>query len=170
MNIVLTGFMGTGKTVVGKLLAKKLSYQYIDSDEMIEKDVGMSISKIFKYKGEAFFREVESKAILLVSLLDKFIVATGGGVPLKSINMDELEKKGFIVCLKAKAQTIFDRVKDDNSRPLLQTEEPLKEIQKLLKQREEYYKRCDFSVDTDAYNVEKVADIIIEKFNEKNNN
>ena len=101
MNIVLTGMMGTGKTVVGKKLAQKLNMKYISTDEIIEKDAGMSIPKIFKRKGEPYFRNVETKAVKCVALLDNFVIDTGGGVVQRSENMEELERNGVIICLTA---------------------------------------------------------------------
>jgi len=164
MNIVLTGFMGTGKSTVGKIVADKLSYQYLDTDESIQKDVRMSISDIFAKKGEPFFREVESKIIELVSLLDKFVIATGGGVPLKASNMDLLEKNGRIFCLSAKPETILERLKGDSSRPLLKKKDPLAEIKNLLEQRKDYYKRCFRVIETDNIALKQAADIIIKEF------
>lgn len=163
MNIVLTGFMGTGKTVVGKLLAEKLSYQYIDTDESIEKDTGLKISEIFKNKGESYFREAESKVIILVSMLDKAVIATGGGVPLNKDNMKELEKTGKIVCLRAKPETIYERLKGDSTRPLLKKPDPMLEIKELLQSREKYYKRCWLVIDTDTLKPEEITEKLIGK-------
>ncbi|MCB4791711.1 MAG: shikimate kinase [Elusimicrobia bacterium] len=161
MNIVLTGFMGTGKSAAGKLLAKRLKWQYLDTDEMIEKDINVKISDIFKYHGEARFRELESKAIKLIGLLDKAVIACGGGVVLKAQNMDELEKNGVVVCLSASPEKILERTKDNDDRPLLKTPDPLSKIKELLKIRAPFYKRCSFSVDTDNLSVEQVVDNIL---------
>lgn len=161
MNIVLTGFMGTGKSAVGKLLAKRLGWQFFDTDEVVEKDTKLKISDIFNNKGEPYFREVETKAIKLVSLLDKSVIACGGGVVLRLENMDELEKNGVIVCLNAAPEKILSRTSINNDRPLLKTPDRLSKIIGLLKERESFYKRCHIQIDTDNFSVEQIADKIL---------
>ena len=89
MNIVLTGFMATGKSAVGKLLAQRLGYAFFDTDEMIEKQTGHTIADLFAKGGEPPFRELEAQTVALVSLMDRAVIATGGGVPLRKSNMDE---------------------------------------------------------------------------------
>jgi len=171
MNIVLTGFMGTGKTVIGKLLAKKLSWEYIDTDELIEKRENMKISEIFAIKGEPYFRKIESEIIKEVSKKDKCVISTGGGVVLKEENMNELEKNGIIINLSASPDKIFERTSLDKSRPLLNKENPKEEIIKLLKFRAPYYDRCHFRINTDEpdpeKNVEKILSFLREKCNLK---
>lgn len=161
-NVVLTGFMGTGKTVVGKFLAKRLGYKYIDTDEVIEKRVGMKINEIFEKKGEKYFRNIESRVVKDVSKLSGYVIATGGGVVLRSKNMDELEKNGVIINLKASPETIYQRtIKTKGVRPLIDKPNPKKEIVKLLNYRRKFYKRCDFAVFTDRLKLEDVVDKII---------
>ncbi|HMX95344.1 MAG TPA: shikimate kinase, partial [Elusimicrobiota bacterium] len=92
MNIVLTGFMTTGKSSVGRLLAERLGYAFFDTDDMIEKQTGLSIAEIFSKGTEASFRELETRTVNLLAVLDHAVIATGGGVPLRAGNMDELEK------------------------------------------------------------------------------
>ncbi len=162
MNIVLTGFMCTGKTSVGKLLAKKLSYQFVDTDDLIEERVGMKISQIFANYGEPYFRDIESEVVKEVSQKDNLVISTGGGVVLRKTNMDELRKNGIIINLTAKPQTIFNRLKNQPGiRPLLNKPDPLKEIINLLSQREEYYKNCDLRIETDNISVEEVVEQIL---------
>ena len=162
MNIVLTGFMCTGKTSVGKLLAKKLSYQFVDTDDLIEERVGMKISQIFANYGEPYFRDIESEVVKEVSQKDNLVISTGGGVVLRKTNMDELRKNGIIINLTAKPQTIFNRLKSQPGiRPLLNKPDPLKEIINLLSQREEYYKNCDLRIETDNISVEEVVEQIL---------
>ncbi|MGM0440938.1 MAG: shikimate kinase [Elusimicrobiota bacterium] len=160
LNIVLTGMMGSGKTVVGKKLAEELGYHYIDTDEMIEKDVGYSINEIFEKDGEKSFRELEKKAVKCVSLLDKHVIATGGGVVKNSENMDELEKNSYIICLKADAATLYQRLKREDNRPLLKVADPEKKLEELLKKRAGYYKRCHYAVDTRDKNIREVVEEI----------
>ncbi len=166
MNIVLTGFMGTGKTAVGKRLAEEIGMQYIDTDEMIEKDVGMNIPDIFKRRGEKYFREVETQALKCVAMLDNFVIATGGGVVLKEENMEELEKNGIIICLTASANTILQRTGKDTNRPLLKGENPADKINQLLKEREPFYKRCHKMIDTSGKDIKEIIEEIVPFFKE----
>lgn len=163
MNIVLTGFMGTGKTAVGKLLAKKLGMSFLDTDEIIEKDVGMSVSEIFSKHGEPYFRKAEREAVRLVSLLDNYVIATGGGVPISSENMRDLGARGVVVHLSATAATILQRTqKNGKRRPLLEGKNPARaHLEALLREREETYRQCAFSVSTDSLSLEEVAQAII---------
>ena len=167
MNIVLTGMMGTGKTVVGKKLAQKLNMKYISTDEMIEKDAGMSIPKIFKRKGEPYFRDVETKAVKCVAMLDNFVIDTGGGVVQRSENMEELERNGAIICLTASPEVILRRTSKTNYRPLLNVNNAVREVKKLLKKRKKFYKRCNRMIDTSNRGIEEVVDEIIKFLSER---
>ncbi len=159
MNIVLTGFMTTGKSSVGRLLAERLGYAFFDTDDMIEKQTGLSIAEIFSKGTEASFRELETRTVNLLAVLDHAVIATGGGVPLRAGNMDELEKNGKIVCLTAAPATVLERLRSDaGTRPLLQGAEPLQRIETLLADRKTAYARCHASVATDGLTVEQVAD------------
>jgi shikimate kinase len=163
MNIVLTGFMCTGKTSVGKLLAEKLGYQFVDTDDLIEQRVGMKISEIFAVYGEPYFRDVETEVVKEVAKKDKFVISTGGGVVLRKVNMDELRKNGIIVNLTAKPETIYNRLKNQPGvRPLLNKPDPMNEIIKLLLQREEYYKNCDLRIETDNFTIEQIVQQILD--------
>ncbi len=162
MNIVLTGMMATGKTSVGKALARKLGMGYIDTDEMIEKDVGVSISRIFKKHGEKYFRQLEKKAVSCVSLLNNHVIATGGGVVKNKKNMQELEKKGVIVCLTAAPEEIYERASASGNRPLLKVKDPLARIKKIMSERKDYYSRADFTVDTTGKEVSQPVNEIID--------
>ncbi len=162
MNIVLTGFMCTGKTSVGKLLAEKLNYQFVDTDDLIEERVGMKISDIFATYGEPYFRDVETEVVKEVAQKDNLVISTGGGVVLRKINIDELKKNGVIINLTAKPQTIYNRLKNQPGiRPLLNKPDPMKEIISLLSQREEYYKNCDLRIETDNLTVGQVVEQIL---------
>src|SRR5688572_15306391 len=119
MNIVLIGFMCSGKSQVGKALAQKLSWPHVDTDDMISKDVGASIADIIKKQGEPAFREIESKAVQLVASLDKSVISTGGGVPLRAENMAALGQHGHIVWLEVSADTVLKRAGNLKSRPLI---------------------------------------------------
>ncbi len=163
----MTGMMGTGKTVVGKKLAQKLNMKYISTDEMIEKDVGMSIPKIFKRKGEPYFRDVETKAIKCVAMLDNYVIDTGGGVVQRNENMEELERNGAIICLTASPEVILGRTRKTNYRPLLNVDNPVSAIKKLLKKRERFYKRCSRMIDTSNKGIQEVVDEIMKFLSER---
>jgi shikimate kinase len=163
MNLVLTGFMATGKSAVGQIIARRLGRAFFDTDEMIEKETGHSVAQIFSTGGEAAFRDFEAQTVGLVALLDKAVIATGGGVPLREANMAELERQGVVVCLRATPETILGRLRNDMAtRPLLQGHSPLHRIDELLRLRQKAYARCRFSVDTDGRTPDEVADLVLE--------
>ena len=164
MKIVLTGFMGTGKTSVGRELSRRLGYTFIDTDVLIEEREGMPISLIFKEKGEEYFRSVERATVEEVSGMVDVVIATGGGVIKNSRNVDDLSRRGIIIWLKADPRIILKRVMaEGGKRPLLNVEEPLKEIMKLLSDREKFYQRADTAVDTDFITPSETAEEIIGK-------
>jgi shikimate kinase len=162
VNIVLTGFMGAGKSSVGKVLARKTGMEVVDSDDVIEGEAGMSISFIFKRSGEDHFRELEKKEVEKISGLKDHIIITGGGVVLDKKNMEALRKDGMIIYLHAEPETVYERLKDDAARPLLKVPHPKREIKRILTSREPFYKDHDHKVDTDDLSVAQVADKILE--------
>lgn len=168
MNIVLIGFMGCGKTEVGKKLAAKLAMKYIDADETIEKTAGRSITDIFKQHGENVFRDLETKAIKCVAVLDHYIIATGGGAVLRPENVHELRSNGKLVYLAASPEAILRRLGEAKTRPILaQESNKLKKIKELLVHRVPFYKECDFKVDTTFLTIDQVVDKIVEWFNHR---
>jgi shikimate kinase len=162
-NIVLTGFMGTGKSEVGKLLAKQLGFAFIDADAEIEKITGMTISDIFSSRGEPAFREIESEVILSLAGNEKAVISTGGGAVLRQVNMDNLRKKGVIVCLEASAETIFKRTAGNDDRPLLKTDDRLAKIKEMLAARRPFYERADIMIDTECKSPMEISGEIIEE-------
>jgi len=163
MKIVLAGFMGTGKTSVGRELSEKLGCRFIDTDVLIEEKEGMTISRIFRENGEGYFREAERAVVEEVSKISDVIIATGGGVIKDIRNVTNLRRRGIIVCLHADPEIILKRVMaEDGTRPLLDVEEPLDEIKKLLAERLPLYEQADMSVDTNYITAEETADKIIE--------
>ena len=160
-NIVLIGFMGSGKTAVGKLLAERLGYKFIDTDEIIERSEGKSISSIFNEEGEQRFREIEIRIVRELSGLKRHVISTGGGIVTNRENISNLKKDGLVIWLKAAPETIFKRVSSKTHRPLLNVENPHETIKKLLTFREPLYAEADISVETDRLEVEKIADVII---------
>ncbi|MEE8403537.1 MAG: shikimate kinase [Candidatus Hydrothermarchaeaceae archaeon] len=160
-NIILTGFMGGGKTAVGKRLAEITGREVIDTDDLIEEDAGMSISEIFEKFGEPHFRELEKKAVARASALESHIIVTGGGVVLKKENVENLRKNGTIVYLHAPPEVLYERIKDETHRPLLQVDDPLGKIRGLLEHRTPFYADNDFTIGTSNMSVKEVAEEIV---------
>ncbi len=163
-NIVLTGFMGTGKTEVGRRIARILGYILIDVDEEIEKEQEMKIADIFREYGEPAFRDMESSVIRRLSDREGAVISTGGGAVLRQENMDRLREKGMIFCLAASAGTIYNRTKRSNDRPLLRVEDPLAKIGELLASRQSCYEKADRMIDTEGKSPAEVAEEIIREF------
>lgn len=160
-NIVLIGFMGVGKTPIGLKLAEKLKKEFIDTDKEIEASLGMKISEIFNVHGEKYFRLKESEIIARIAAYENHVISTGGGVVLNPKNIEMLRKRGFIVCLSASPEIIYDRVKDDNQRPLLAGEDVYEKIKRILKEREEKYRCADYYIDTSVISIDEAVDDII---------
>lgn len=161
MNLVFTGFMGTGKSAVGKEVAKRTGFEFYDTDAFIEKNAGMGINKIFAELGESVFRQMESEAVEALSEKDSVIISCGGGVVLNIKNIENLAKRGVIINLFASPGQIFERIKGSANRPLLKCEDPMAEIKKLLLERKEAYMNCDFAFDTEGLSVAQIADRIL---------
>jgi shikimate kinase len=162
-NIVLTGFMGTGKTAVGRELARLLDMKLIDVDTEIEVSREMTISEIFKEYGEPVFREIETDMIKKVSRNNQVIISTGGGAVLKQENMETLRETGIIVCLMASPETILRRTGSTNDRPLLHVENPLEKIRELMDSRKPYYEKADIVIATEGKTPLQIAEEIVEK-------
>jgi shikimate kinase len=160
-NIVLTGFMGTGKSRVGKILAEKLGYAFIDIDTRIEAEQKKKISEIFEGQGEACFREMEADMIRRIADMEGAVIATGGGAILRDDNVANLTRKGVIVCLTASPETIFSRTGASKERPLLSTGDPLATIRQLLSSRKPYYDKSGIMIDTEGKSPLVVAEEIL---------
>ena len=156
-NIILVGFMGTGKSVVGKKLAAKLNKDFVESDDMIEAREKMPIRDIFEKKGEPYFRRVEKEVIKEASSRKNVVISAGGGAIVDEENFNNLKNSGTLICLKASTDTILKRAKDLKTRPLLNVQDPKKRIEKLLKKREPYYNKANFIIDTDNLSIEQVV-------------
>lgn len=164
-SIALIGFMGTGKTAVGKALAERLDKEFVETDAMIEKKAGRSIPDIFSRDGEIAFRELEIETIKEVSGKDNAVIACGGGVVLNKINVDRLANKCIIINLKASPSVIAERTSGDgDSRPLLAVADRLAQIKELQDYRRPYYQRAaDFELNTSRLSIKAVVNKIIEK-------
>ena len=163
-NIVLTGFMGTGKTSTGKRLATRLGYRFVDTDILIEKKYQKRISDIFAECGEDYFRDLETEMIKEVSAKGQQVIATGGGVVKRAENIAELRKNGIMICLTADVERILERTATRGERPVLDKEDQgnrRKAIENLLDERKLLYAQADFNVDTGDISPIEVAEEII---------
>lgn len=167
MNIILTGFMGTGKSIVSRKLAKRLGMSYLDTDELIEKREGIKISAIFQEKGEEYFRQLETQVIKEVASLDNHVISSGGGVVLREENMTALKKNGFIICLSASPEVILQRTANNRNRPLLEVNDQKKRIKELLKIRKPFYDKADFTIDTSNLSSEEIVERIVARCSQR---
>ena len=146
-NIVLCGFMGCGKTTVGKLLAQNLGYTFVDTDAFIEQKENMSVSDIFAKKGEPYFRKVEAEAAKTLGSEQGLIIATGGGMMLSGENAANLNKTGLSFWVKISVETVLERLKNDTTRPLLQKGNKRQAVAELMQEREPLYAaNCRFHI------------------------
>ena len=167
-NIILTGFSGTGKSLVAKEVAQRLSWDFIDTDEEIVKQAGKPIAEIFQRDGEGRFRELEYEAIERACQQEQAVIAIGGGAIVDPRNYELLVQNGLIVCLEAKPETIYQRLFQETGyesepeiRPLLADENPLECIRQLKVSRQPYYANADWTVHTDNLSISEVAEEVI---------
>ncbi|AHF97418.1 shikimate kinase [Desulfurella acetivorans A63] len=139
MNLILIGFMGSGKTTVGKVLSRELNWKFADTDEIIEKKIKMPIKKIFSLYGEYFFRKLERNILLNINIKEPFILSTGGGMPCFKDNIDIMKKKGIVIYLKAPKSRLFKI--DKKNRPLL------KKAKILINKRKYCYQKADYIIE-----------------------
>jgi shikimate kinase len=163
-NLSLIGFMGTGKSTIGRLVADALHFTFLDTDAVIEARAGASIEDIFKQHGEPVFREWEKRIVRELSSRSRTVIATGGGLPVHPENMANLKGHSLVVCLWASADKVYNRVKTQTHRPLLQNGEPLEKIRQLLALREPYYKQADVLVNTEFRSPREVAQQVMHQF------
>ncbi|MCD6459544.1 shikimate kinase [bacterium] len=164
-NIVLFGFMGTGKSLIARKLRDILGLEVIDMDTLIQQREGKSISKIFAENGEPYFREIEKKTAIELAEQQGVIISTGGGVVLNEENIKNLSKNGVCVCLQAEPETIFERVKPETHRPLLQTDNPLETIKNILNKRKINYLKVPYKIVTDNKTPEQICEEILNIYN-----
>ena len=163
-NLALIGFMGTGKTSVGRLVADNLGFEFLDTDELIQSHTGRSIADIFAKDGEPAFRALEKQVIQEISTRDKTVIATGGGLPTNAENLAALKSIALVVCLWASPEKIWERVRHQSHRPLLHDANPQKKIRELLAVREPFYKQADVLINTDLRSVREAAQQITLQF------
>jgi shikimate kinase len=160
-NIILTGFMATGKSSVGKALAARLGYAFVDLDALIEAEAGMPIAQIFATQGEERFRALESRMVEQVASRDASIIATGGGAIVNPRNLEALKRSGVVIALSARPEAILARVGTGVDRPMLWGGKPLERIRLLLAERAPAYAKADLTVDTTEQSIEQVVDHIL---------
>jgi len=149
--------MGTGKTSVGRLLAKEKKWSFVDLDELIELKQQRRIVDIFAQDGEPYFRKIEKKFLKQVSTQKKFVVACGGGVVLDKANIKIMKKSGVLICLCASCEEILKRVSSSTLRPILNVAKPRERIELLLKMRAPYYLQADKTIDTSGLSIKQVV-------------
>lgn len=163
-NIVLIGFMGSGKTSVGKRISMRLKREFIDMDDFIVQKMGMSVNEIFEKYGEDYFRNIEKELCQRFAKSEKKIIATGGGVIKNKENVKNLRKNGIIIYLKTTPENIAYNLRNDNSRPLLAVEDKLGKIRELMNQRVPTYEKCaDITLDVSDMGLEETLTKLIEE-------
>ncbi|MCR5155780.1 MAG: shikimate dehydrogenase [Butyrivibrio sp.] len=163
-NIILEGFMGSGKTTVSQLLSQKLDLDLMDTDEAIETTEGRSISSIFEEDGEEAFRKMETELVetIVRDHWRDMVISLGGGLPLREENRSLLKEAGKVIYLKASPETVYERVKGDTTRPLLQCDDPLSKIKELQAARSDLYDAAaDMVIDTDGKSPEEITEEIL---------
>ncbi len=165
-NIILIGYMGSGKTSVGKHLAELLTYRFKDTDRMIEQKAGDTINHIFAVYGEEHFRNMETGLLKdLVNTLENTVLSTGGGMPLREQNASLLKELGYVVFLKTSKQIILDRLEGDTTRPLLKGEDLDSKVERMLKLRTPVYENAAHrTITTDEKSITETAQLIMENY------
>ena len=163
-NLALIGFMGTGKSSVGRLAADSMHFTFLDTDQVIVARAGKSVDEIFQQDGEPAFREWERKIVEELAYRKRTVIATGGGLPANEANLASLKAHALVICLWASPETIWDRVRGHTHRPLLNGPEPLVKLQQLLSVREPYYRQADVLVNTEQRSVREIAVQVVHQF------
>ncbi|MDF1851441.1 MAG: shikimate kinase [Verrucomicrobiales bacterium] len=157
-NLILIGFMGTGKTTIGKRVASSLGFRFVDTDARITKAAGKPITKIFEEDGEEAFRALETKILQACAEQSDQVISTGGGIVTQPKNREILARAGFVIWLKASPETIYERIRHNRSRPLLKTTDPQATIRDLLAERSDLYDASkNLAVTTDGLTLEETC-------------
>jgi shikimate kinase len=167
-NLVLVGFMGSGKTDAGKLAAARLGMKFVDMDDVIERRHNQTIASIFETKGEAFFRQQERALVRELAAEEDQVIATGGGIVLDANNLRDFGRTGVVICCWVDARVAYERTKNAKHRPLLEADaDRLTQIESLLRGRERLYKAIPLRIDTSAMTVEQQAGEIVRIYKEQ---
>ena len=164
LNLALIGFMGTGKTTVGRIVAEHLRFDFLDTDELIQSRAGRSIADIFAQDGEPAFRALERQMVEELSTRTKTLISTGGGLPTNPENLARLKTFAVVICLWSSPEKIWERVKNQAHRPLLHSADPQAKIRELLAAREPFYRQADVLINTDQRSAREVAQQIALQF------
>lgn len=159
-NVILVGFMGAGKTAVGRLLARRLGRCFVEADDLIVAREGRPIPEIFRVSGEARFRELEAEAVESLRLKRGDVIATGGGLPCREGRMDVLRSLGTVVWLKGEVEEMYERAKRAGERPMLSRRSGA-EVETLYRERERYYAQAHLTVETRGLGVDQVVHRIL---------
>lgn len=160
-NIILVGFMGCGKSTIGRGLSNALEREFLDTDIKIQSDMLMTVNEIFEKYGENYFRRLERNLCKLAAINSPMVVATGGGIIKSQANIDTLKTSGVFIYLKNTPEKIYKNIKQDTTRPLLNVENKEEKIRELLEQRVPLYEACaDVTVDVSELRVEESVDMI----------
>lgn len=163
-NIALIGFMGCGKTTVGRKVAQRLHYQFIDTDHLIETRLGMKIPQIFEKYGEAFFRNIEAEVVKELSVIRRAVIATGGGMGANPHHLASLKQHSLVICLWATPEVLYERLKKSSDRPLLYVSNPKARIEELLKDRMPVYRQADVIMNTGLRSIEELVRQVIHHY------
>jgi shikimate kinase len=161
-NIILCGFMATGKSAVGQRLASRLGYDFVDLDTLIEAEAGIPVSRIFATQGEARFRAMESRMVEEVARRHACVIATGGGAILDPRNLEAMKRSGVVITLTADPQTILSRIGTRDDRPMLWGDDKAERIRQLLAERAPAYAQADLIVDTSARTIDEVVNHLLD--------
>jgi len=164
VNLALIGFMGTGKSSAGRLVAEQLHFDYLDTDELIQSRTGRTITEIFDADGEAAFRKLEQQLVGELAARKRTVIATGGGLPADPVNLASLKTHALVVCLWASPDKIWERVRNQTHRPLLRDPGSQSKIRELLAAREPFYRQADVLINTDLRSAREVAQQILYQF------
>lgn len=157
-NVALIGFMGTGKTLLGRMLAQRWGWRFVDTDSLVEQQLGCSVAEVFERYGEAFFRQQETEALRTLEGERHLVIATGGGVPTRPENVRSLRRHAVLVLLTASPEIIVQRVQPVHSRPkLASAPDVLAEVRRLLHEREPAYACADLNLDTSTLTPEEAV-------------
>ncbi len=173
-HIFITGFMGSGKSRIGRLLANKLKKKFIDTDELIEQSLNKSIKQIFDENGESWFREKEIEILNeILSPDNTCVVSLGGGTLIKVKNIEKVNQSGILIYIQSSIDDLWERTKNKTKRPLLLEDGKIPDkseyfqiIQKLLNQRMDGYKKADITINRDGLEAEQVVDLLISKLSD----
>ena len=161
-NIILIGFMGSGKTTIAAKLSHLLKMQYVSTDDLIEKKEKATINEIFTKGGEDYFRDVESVVVREACAMENVVIDMGGGVVLRDENWVNMKSSGVVICLTAGEDVLLERTKKYKHRPLLNVDDPIQKVRSLLAKRAPFYAKADHCVDTGKLTIKQVLDRIVE--------